>query len=102
MGKQGQIIINKEQLKQAIKDYRWMMDTLEIHRNAVKGMGDLGIKSATAQYGEEAGTPKGQGSTSDPVFNDVIRREIYSTRIILDYKRKISEIQKRIDYITKP
>ncbi|WP_068983886.1 helix-turn-helix transcriptional regulator [Lysinibacillus xylanilyticus] len=98
----GQKEMNKEQIEQALKDYRWMLSTLEIHRDAVTKMGDNGIKSATAQYGEEAGMPKGQGSNSDPVFNDVIRREIYSTRIILDYKRKVKEIQNRMKYITKP
>lgn len=34
----------------------------------MKGMGDKDIKSATTQYGEEAGMPKGQGGNGDPVL----------------------------------
>ena len=60
-------------------------------------MNDAG-EGLTAQYGDEAGMPKPQGITGDPIYREVVRREKrYS--VIEKYKAKISVIQDRLHLI---
>ncbi len=91
MGK-GQTI-NEFILDQWIKDYRWMINTVEELQN------ELPIKGAkTAQYGIEAALPKASGGTSDVVFSEVNRRKNH-LRKINEYIYKISEVQKRVEKV---
>ncbi|QBK26731.1 helix-turn-helix transcriptional regulator [Ureibacillus thermophilus] len=93
MGK-GQI--TKEKLEQWIKDYRWMINTVEELQS------ELDFKGAKiAQYGVEASLPKAAGSTGDVVFSEVLRRNKHLKRIN-EYIFKIQEVQKRVDKVTEP
>ncbi|MBY0122172.1 DNA-binding response regulator [Bacillus sp. S/N-304-OC-R1] len=71
-----------------------MMNSIKILRDSMKDAGE----GLTAQYGEEAAMPKAQGTTSDPVFREAIRR---SKRfgVINKYEKKISIIQDRMHRI---
>ncbi|NLY79018.1 MAG: hypothetical protein GX072_03675 [Lysinibacillus sp.] len=93
MGK-GQI--TKEKLDRWIKDYRWMINTVE---QLQMEFGYKGTK--IAQYGIEATLPKASGQTSDVVFTEVIRRNKHLKRIN-EYIFKIQEVQKRVDKVTEP
>lgn len=93
MGK-GQI--TKEKLDQWIKDYRWMINTVEELQS------ELDFKGAKiAQYGVEATLPKASGQTSDVVFAEVVRRNKHLKRIN-EYIFKIQEVQKRVDKVKEP
>jgi DNA-binding NarL/FixJ family response regulator len=87
--------MKKEQIALILKDYHWMMNSIRVLRESLSDAGE-GI---TAQYGEEAGQPKAQGATSDPVYKEVLRRE-KRYHVIDKYKAKISIIQDRL-YIIK-
>lgn len=92
----GEGQITKEKLDQWIKDYRWMINTVEELQN------ELDFKGAkTAQYGIEATLPKASGGTSDVVYTEVIRRSKHLKRIN-EYIFKIQEVQKRVDKVTEP
>ncbi|MEK3821471.1 LuxR C-terminal-related transcriptional regulator [Cytobacillus sp. FSL W8-0315] len=86
---------SKEQIESILKDYHWMIKSIKVLRHSMKDGGN----GLTAQYGDAAGMPKAQGSTSDPVYREVVRRERrYS--IIRKYEDKISVIQDRMHVIT--
>lgn len=93
MGK-GQI--TKEKLDQWIKDYRWMINTVEQLQMEYRYNG-----AKIAQYGIEATLPKASGQTSDVVFTEVVRRNKHLKRIN-EYIFKIQEVQKRVDKVTEP
>ncbi|MBB5148189.1 helix-turn-helix transcriptional regulator [Ureibacillus thermosphaericus] len=93
MGK-GQI--TKEKLDQWIKDYRWMINTVEQLQMEYRYNG-----AKIAQYGIEATLPKASGQTSDVVFTEVVRRNKHLKRIN-EYICKIQEVQKRVDKVTEP
>lgn len=92
----GEGQITKEKLDQWIKDYRWMINTVEQLQMEYRYNG-----AKIAQYGIEATLPKASGQTSDVVFTEVVRRNKHLKRIN-EYIRKIQEVQKRIDKITEP
>ncbi|EWG12732.1 helix-turn-helix transcriptional regulator [Cytobacillus firmus] len=84
-----------KQIESILKDYHWMMNSIKILRDSMKDAGE----GLTAQYGDEAGMPKAQGTTSDPVYRENLRREKrYS--VIHKYEAKISVIQDRLHLIT--
>jgi DNA-directed RNA polymerase specialized sigma subunit len=85
---------NNNQIAIILKDYHWMMNSIKILRESLTYTGE-GI---TAQYGEESGQPKAQGTSSDPVYKEVLRRE-KRYHIIEKYKAKISIIQDRFHLI---
>ncbi|MFC5541545.1 helix-turn-helix transcriptional regulator [Ureibacillus suwonensis] len=92
----GKVQITKEKLDQWIKDYRWMINTVEQLQM------EFGYKGAKiAQYGIEATLPKASGQTSDVVFAEVVRRNKHLKRIN-EYIYKIQEVQKRVDKVTEP
>lgn len=93
MGK-GQI--TKEKLDQWIKDYRWMINTVEQLQMEYRYNG-----AKIAQYGIEATLPKASGQTSDVVFTEVVRRNKHLKRIN-EYIFKIQEVQKRVDKVKEP
>jgi hypothetical protein len=84
-----------KQIESILKDYHWMMNSIKILRDSMKDAGE----GLTAQYGDAAGMPKAQGTTSDPVYRECVRRERrYS--VINKYEAKISVIQDRLHLIT--
>lgn len=84
-----------KQIESILKDYHWMMNSIKILRDSMKDAGE----GLTAQYGDAAGMPKAQGTTSDPVYRENVRRERrYS--VIHKYEAKISVIQDRMHLIT--
>ncbi|MBU8768690.1 DNA-binding response regulator [Cytobacillus oceanisediminis] len=72
-----------------------MMNSIKVLRDSMKDAGE----GLTAQYGNEAGMPKAQGTTSDPVYRECVRREKRFS-VIHKYEAKISVIQDRIHLIT--
>ncbi|MBU8768291.1 LuxR C-terminal-related transcriptional regulator [Cytobacillus oceanisediminis] len=83
-----------KQIESILKDYHWMMNSIEIIRDSMKDAGE----GLTAQYGDSAGMPKAKGSTSDPVYRECVRRERrYS--VIQKYEAQISVIQERMHLI---
>nr|WP_197214721.1 LuxR C-terminal-related transcriptional regulator [Cytobacillus firmus] len=84
-----------KQIESILKDYHWRMKSIKVLRDSVKDVG----KELTSQYGDAAGMPKAQGTTSDPVYREIVRRERrYS--IIRKYEAKVSVIQDRMHVIT--
>ncbi len=84
-----------KQIESILKDYHWMMNSIKVLRDSMKEPGE----GLTAQYGDAAGMPKAQGTTSDPVYRECVRRERrYS--VICKYEAKISVIQDRMHLIT--
>lgn len=92
----GEGQITKEKLEQWIKDYRWMINTVEQLQMEYRYNG-----AKIAQYGIEATLPKASGQTSDVVFTEVVRRNKHLKRIN-EYIFKIQEVQKRVDKVTEP
>jgi DNA-directed RNA polymerase specialized sigma subunit len=82
------------QIESILKDYHWMMNSIKILRDSMKDAKE----GLTAQYGDTAGMPKAQGTKSDPVYREIVRRERrYS--VIHKYEEKISVIQERMHLI---
>ncbi|MFJ5788859.1 LuxR C-terminal-related transcriptional regulator [Lysinibacillus sp. NPDC093197] len=100
MGKQGQIKVTKENLLQWIKNYHWMVATIEEARKTVVQVDNSSyIGAKIAMYGIEAILPKASGGTSDPVYTEVQRR-VYSLNYrIKEYEQKIAEVQNRIPLV---
>jgi uncharacterized protein YerC len=90
----GLLAMKKEQVALILKDYHWMINSIRVIRESLSDAGE-GI---TAQYGEEAGQPKAKGTTSDPIYKEVLRRE-KRHRVIDKYKAKISIIQDKLHLI---
>ncbi len=84
-------LMNRKDIENILKDYHWMMNSIKILRESMKDAGE----GLTAQYGEDAGQPKPQGVTGDPIYREILRREKRHT-VINKYKSKISIIQDRI------
>nr|WP_221452352.1 LuxR C-terminal-related transcriptional regulator [Bacillus benzoevorans] len=72
-----------------------MINTIKISRETLHEPNSR----LTAQYGIEASLPKAQGTTSDPVLSEVVRRNKYWTSV-KKYEKKVMEIQSRIHVIT--
>jgi DNA-directed RNA polymerase specialized sigma subunit len=87
--------MNKKEIEEILKNYHWMLNSIKLEREALKQMGD----NISAQYGIEASLPKAHGNSSDPVFQEVVRRGKRWKRIER-YEREIKVIQDRIDRIT--
>lgn len=100
MGKQGQIKVTKEDLLQWIKNYHWMVATIEEARKPVAKVDNNSyIGAKIAKYGIEATLPRISGSNSDPVFTEVHRRLYLYNKRIEDFESKVTEVQKRIPYV---
>ncbi|QVY60947.1 DNA-binding response regulator [Cytobacillus gottheilii] len=83
-----------KQIESILKDYHWMMNSIKVLRDSMKDAGE----GLTAQYGDESSMPKPQGTTSDPVYREVKRRE-KRYGVIHKYEEKISVIQDRLHLI---
>lgn len=96
----GQIKVTKESLLQWIKNYRWMVETIEEARQPiVKADNSSYIGAKTTMYGIEATLPKASGGTSDPVYTEVQRRVNSLNYRIKQYEQKIAEVQNRIPFV---
>ena len=90
--------MNKKEIEQALRDYRWMLHAIEIYQEELS-KNDTYRLNVTAQYGVEASLPKGKGTTSDPVAQEIIRRDRYWERV-RGYEKVVMEIQSRVPYVT--
>lgn len=88
-------IINRHTLDQMIKDYHWMIETIKEAETDIAYIN--GVK--VASYGIDSTLPKASGGTSDPVFYEVHRRTQFGGSRIQQYRRKVSEVQKRIPLV---
>lgn len=80
-----------EEVKQILKDYRWMLNTVKAMRESLKEADGAAI----AQYGIEAAMPKGKGCTGDVVFGEVVRRSRQWERIEA-YEERIRFVQENL------
>lgn len=96
MGKGQKRQITKEKLEQWIRDYHWMINTVEELQSKLEYQG-----ARISRYGVEAALPKAVGSTIDVVFNEAYRRMKHLKRIN-EYIYRIQEVQKRVDKVTEP
>ncbi|NRG47337.1 DNA-binding response regulator [Bacillus sp. CRN 9] len=71
-----------------------MMNSIKILRDSMKDAGE----GLTAQYGDESAMPKAQGTTSDPIFKETVRREKRYLKIA-QYEDKVKFIQDLIPAI---
>ena len=86
--------MNEKYIEQLLKDYHWMINSVKVMREDLEDAGD----GLTAQCGIEAVMPKGKGGSSDPVFNEVIRRSKHF-KTIEGYEDKIKLVQEYIHVI---
>lgn len=82
---------DSKQIESILKDYHWMMNSIKILRDSMKGAGE----GVTAHYGEESVMPKAQGTTSDPVYKETVRR-VKRYKKIAQYEDKVQIIQDRM------
>ncbi|MFJ5621999.1 helix-turn-helix transcriptional regulator [Peribacillus loiseleuriae] len=80
-----------KQIESILKDYHWMVNSILLERDILNSVGG----NLTAKYGEEAAMPKASGGTSDPVFQEVKRREKRWKRVER-YEKKVQFLQDRI------
>lgn len=87
--------MNKQEIEQALRDYRWMLNEIKRQREL------MGIKGGNlvAQGGIESVMPKAQGITGDPVAMEVIRRD-KASRWVHNLEEKVRFIQQRMKNIT--
>ncbi|WP_042220745.1 helix-turn-helix domain-containing protein [Oceanobacillus manasiensis] len=90
--------MNEKQIERTLKDYRWMLK--EIKRQRVVLEEEIGSK-LVASSGIESTLPKTKGKVSDPVGQEVLRREKKSGWII-KLERKVLFIQERMIAIEDP
>ncbi|KIL45744.1 LuxR C-terminal-related transcriptional regulator [Jeotgalibacillus soli] len=87
--------MNRQQIESALKDYRWMMNSILLLEEELKHPN----AKVTALYGIEAAMPKAQGGPSDPVLQEVCRREKKWNRLD-NYREKCAFITSRMHLIT--
>ncbi len=80
--------MNRAEIEKTLKEYSWMINTIRISRESLRDAGE----GLTAQYGEEAAMPKAQGTTSDPIYREVLRRS-KRWKKIEEYEKKITALQ---------
>lgn len=90
--------MNEKQISQALRDYHWMLNAIKMYQEEFSKDETFRV-NVTAQYGIEASLPKGTGTTSDPVLQEVIRRDKYWERV-RKYEAVVKSIQSRVHLIT--
>jgi uncharacterized protein YerC len=83
-----------KEIEQILKDYHWMINSIKILRDSMKDAGEGVVR----QYGLDSDMPKPKGGTSDPVFQEYLRRE-KRWKKIEQYEKKVKTIQERIHVI---
>lgn len=86
--------IDRYKLASALNDYHWMMNSIKLLRDAMTGAGERVVR----QYGPDSDMPKAQGGTSDPVYQEFLRREKRWIKI-REYENKVKMIQERMHAI---
>lgn len=86
--------MNRQEIKEALENYYWMIQTLSLYQNET-------AQKMTAQYGIEATLPKPQGNHTDPLFFEVARRE-KSYAGMKKIEEKVRFIQERMYLIKNP
>lgn len=87
--------MNEKQVEEALRNYSWMINEIKRQREMLSDAGE----NLVAQSGIESMLPKPKGITSDPVAQEVIRRDKKS-KWVLRLESKVLFIQKRISIIT--
>lgn len=87
--------MNKQEISQALKDYRWMINEIKRQRKMLENEVRSNI---TSQYGEESALPKPKGTNSDPVYREILRRE-KTHQWINRLQRKVLFIQEHVDCV---
>jgi uncharacterized protein YerC len=77
-----------------LKDYHWMMNSIRLLRESMASAGERIVRA----YDIDSDMPKPQGGTSDPVFQEIVRRE-KRWKNIIEYEEKVTVIQERIHLI---
>ena len=80
--------LTRREIEEILKDYMWMINSIKIMRESLRDAGE----GLTAQYGLEAAMPKAQGTTSDPIYKEVVRRG-KRWKKIEEYEKKIMAFQ---------
>jgi Bacterial regulatory proteins, luxR family. len=88
-------MMNKKEIAKILRDYHWMINEIARQRKMMLEVN----QSITGQYGIDGSMPHGKGETSDPVAQEVIRREKKS-KWIERLERQVLYIQRRIHLIT--
>lgn len=96
--KRGRASMNKEQIESTLKDYHWMIKEINRQRKLLNE--DIGTR-LVAPSGIESSLPKAQGTVSDPVAQEVIRRDKKSSWIV-KLEKKVLFIQERLPAIKDP
>ncbi|MED2978210.1 LuxR C-terminal-related transcriptional regulator [Bacillus swezeyi] len=94
--------MDRKQIEDILKNYRWMMNSIEDLRRTIDELRELNRdvgEGLTAKYGIEAALPKAQGTTSDSVYNETVRRSKRYKKIEI-YEQKVQKLQERINRIT--
>ncbi|AVQ97711.1 hypothetical protein OBCHQ24_01090 [Oceanobacillus iheyensis] len=90
--------MNEKQIERTLKDYHWMIKEIKRQRDVLEE--EIGLK-LVASSGIESTLPKAKGTVSDPVGQEVLRREKKSGWI-MKLEKKILYIQERMEVIEDP
>ncbi|MFL0361430.1 DNA-binding response regulator [Pseudobacillus sp. 179-B 2D1 NHS] len=86
--------MNEKEIESILKDYHWMMNSIRILRESLNDAGERVVR----QYGPDSDMPKAKGRTSDPVYQEYLRRE-KRWKKVHEYERKIQLLQQRLHAI---
>jgi DNA-binding CsgD family transcriptional regulator len=84
----------KKQISVILKDYHWMLNSIKLLRESMDEAGEKIVRPY-----ENSDMPKPKGNTSDPVYQEYIRRE-KRWKKIFEYEKKVRVIQERMHKIT--
>lgn len=80
-------LYSEKQVLNMMYDYHWNMKGLQNMRSRLES-----IFAKTTNYGIEATMPKAVGGVSDPIYNEILRRE-QATKALDDIREKVLLIQ---------
>lgn len=86
--------ISRFEIADILKDYHWMMNSIKLLRESMMAAGERIVRT----YDMDSDMPKAQGTTSDPVFQEIVRRE-KRWKNIIEYEEKVKIIQERMHLI---
>lgn len=89
-------LMNEKQIEQALRDYNWMINEIKRQRELLSHIVGGNV---VAQGGIESAMPKAQGETSDPVAQEVLRRD-KASKWVTNLEDKVLFIQRRMENIT--
>lgn len=87
--------MKRQEIESILKDYHWMMNSIKLLRASMEDAGENLVK----KYGDDSDMPKAKGGTSDPVYQEVKRRE-KRWGVVYKYEQKVQSIQIRMHLIT--